>query len=65
MDRWLGHETLKTGNSVNKFKTIKCIPVKISFIDRKKLRFYKGENEICGSGTRGTRGTRGAPDAKI
>jgi hypothetical protein len=48
------------GNSVNKLYNAKiCVTVKISFFNKQKLRYYNGENEICGSGTRGTR------DAKI
>jgi len=58
-DRWLGHETLKMGISVNDLYNAKMyINVKISFFNRQKLRFYSGENEICGSVTRGTQAAK-------
>ena len=47
------------GISVNDLYNAKMyINVKISFFNRQKLRFYSGENEICGSVTRGTQAAK-------
>jgi hypothetical protein len=55
----LGLETSKMGIYVNDlYKAKMCINVKINFFNRKKLRFYNGENEICGSVTRGTQAAK-------